>query len=335
MPIITGACLINLESVLGRWFIIQNILNNISSVPLSGFGWNSFNLYYSEWQSSYFKNNHSEIIYTKLADCPLFAFNEMLNFYIEIGISAIGIFLFFWAFILRILMLRVSEKTRHFAISCLTILIFSLISYPFHSTWIIVLFTILNLLITTSLIKLRFKVLITNLIIACIITLTGINYIQYLDIKSNWTEAQMIPYSELEAKKEALKGLITNLYNNPYFLNDYIKFLLDVGEINKAQKILVRYEKYFIRYDYLMSLAQSFFMQKDLEKARYFYNSAHYLIPNRFIPLVFLMRIAVQQKDNLMARKYAIRILTMNEKIPSNITRVIKDEAQKWINLNL
>jgi hypothetical protein len=331
VPVISAACLINWQSIMGRWFIMLNIVNNAGSVPFTGFGWRSFNLHYSQWQSAYFISHPAPNIYSMVADCPLFAFNEILHFYVEIGIVAPVVFLFFWIANLRLLLTKVPDKIRHYAIACLVILIFSLVSYPFHSIWIVLVFAILNLLIAGFL--KRLPVLTFIIIIGVIISCTAFYYKRYLGTKSNWVEAQMIPFSEKTEKRTAYEALLPDLYSNPYFLKGYVDYLLDGGKIVDAQKILIGYEKYFIRYDYLMSLGQSFLMQNEMEKAGHYYSAAHYLIPNRFVPLAFLMRIAIQKKDNLKARDYANQIVTMHEKIPSGITGAIKAEARQLINL--
>ena len=333
VPSFIAACLINWHSILGRWFIVQNILDNIETIPLTGFGWRSFNLHYSEWQSAYFNSQPGSHIYVMLADCPLFAFNEVLNFYVEFGIFSPILFLFLWVFIFSLLLRKESDKIRHYAITCLVILIFSIVSYPFHSVWIILVFTFFILLIIVSLIKSRLLFLAVYTIIFGIVICVGVQYYRYSETNGKWVAAQMIPISEKNDKRVAYQELIQDLYGNPYFLKDYVNYLLNDEQIKDAQYILFRFEKYFIRYDFLISLGQSFLMQDDMRMASRFYSAAHSIIPNRFIPLAFLMRIAIQEKDIFKARNYANQILLMKEKVPSNITASIKAEAREWLSL--
>lgn len=214
---------------------------------------------------------------------------------------------------------------RHYSISCLVILVFSLVSYPFHSVWIVTVFAVLNMLIAISLYK-RIA-LIFILIIGAVITGTIFFYQQYTGNKNDWIQAQMIPLSEKVAKRNAYNAVLPNLYHNPYFLKTYIDYLLAEDQAVQAQFILTHYQKYFIQYDYLMSFGQSFLMQNNIDRAMYCYSEAHYLIPNRFVPLAFLMRISVKEKDAIQAKYFALQIIKMNEKIPSNITATIKAEA--------
>lgn len=78
---------------------MSNVLRHVGNIPLTGFGWNSFNLQYSQWQSEYFKSHPDPGIYSVLADCPLFAYNEMLHYYVELGIVSPLFFSFFGLFI--------------------------------------------------------------------------------------------------------------------------------------------------------------------------------------------------------------------------------------------
>jgi hypothetical protein len=333
VPSFITACLINWHSILGRWFIMQNILDNIGTIPLTGFGWHSFNLHYSEWQSAYFNSQPGSDMYVMLADCPLFAFNEVLNFYVEFGIFSPILFLFLWVFIFSFLVRKESDRIRHYAITCLVILIFSLVSYPFHSLWVIFVFIVFILLIIVSLVRSRIFVFTLNVIISGIVICVSFNYYRYLDTNRKWVAAQMIPISEKSDKRAAYQELIQDLYDNPYFLKNYVNYLLADEQIKDAQGILFRFEKYFIRYDFLISLGQSFLMQNDMKKASQCYSEAHNTIPNRFIPIAFLMRIAIQEKDIFKATNYANQILLMKEKVPSNITASIKAEARDWISL--
>jgi hypothetical protein len=308
-----------------------NILKNVGLVPYNGFGWLSFNLHYSQWQSSYFKTHQSQNIYSVVADCPLFAFNEIMHFYVEFGILAPVVFLFFWIANIRLLLAKISDKKKHYALGSVIILIFSLVSYPFHSIWVFLIFTTLQLLIYSSRYKLpAFSFFI---IIGMGSAVSGFYYNRYIESKANWVEAQMIPFSQKKEKRNAYEALVSDLYTNPYFMKGYVDYLLDEGLIIDAKKILFRYEKYFIRYDFLMSFGKLFLMENNMEKASFYYAEAHYLIPNRFTPLVFLMRIASDEKDEQKARNYAIQIVNLDEKIPSSTTASIKAEARELIKL--
>jgi O-antigen ligase len=97
------AAYINIDSLIGRVFIWANIFSNADTVPLLGFGADTFKFQYAKWQSEYFSQHESWSKNHFVADAPSFAFNEFLHFYVEYGILAIIVFSLLIYFNIRII----------------------------------------------------------------------------------------------------------------------------------------------------------------------------------------------------------------------------------------
>lgn len=130
----------------------------------------------------------------------------------------------------------------HFSASNLVILIFSLISYPLHSVWIVLIF-IINHLIILGLFFHKYKWGIIILIFS-VITFLGKKYYGFLLSKSAWQEAQIIPFSETSKKSKTYQEAYKFLNTNQYFLNDYCGYLLNINKPDSAINISNRNYKF-------------------------------------------------------------------------------------------
>ena len=65
------------------------------------------------------------------------------------------------------------------------------------------------------------------------------------------------------------------------------------------------------------------------QEAENMYCKAYYRIPHRMYPLFLLMNLYEKEKDTARMQEMANQIIEMEEKIPSSLTRYIKNEAIK------
>ena len=82
------------DSADGRLFIWQIAWTIFLDYPLTGVGFNQFPSYYNIYQANYFKT-HDDPAHAWLAADVFFAFNEILQSMVELGVIAIGL----WAFV--------------------------------------------------------------------------------------------------------------------------------------------------------------------------------------------------------------------------------------------
>ncbi len=316
--------LVKYNSFLGRVFIWKIIFLNSNKVGLTGLGYGSFKTQYADWQSAYFASNPQWSKFHHLADAPSFAFNEIIHYYIEFGIIAIVIFIFF-LIINRRLFASQKKAVHYFACSNLVILLFSIISYPFHSIWIITLFVINHLLI---LFILYYEIRIPILLLAISIMMFTINmFFKYNSAVSTWHYAQTIPISSFSDKNQCYQTSYNTLYDNQYFLNDYCNFFLSNNMFDSAIFIANHNKNNMNQYERELVLGNAYFEKNEPLQSIIHFEKAHSIIPNRFIPLNCLMQLALSMKDINLAKKYARQIIMMPVKLNSYIVSNSKQQA--------
>jgi len=313
-----------LNSTVGRYFIYKTILSNISTVPFLGFGFNSFKLVYSQWQSNLFINNVVWDKFHLLADAPSYAFNELLHFYIEFGVISVLMYAFFTFLNCRILF-KSHVNSKIFAISSLSILFYSLFSYPFHSFWILLLFLNNHLIILgISLQRSKFTIFLS----LCFF-IFGIYYFYrpYLVGKEVWKFASVIPISEKKEKLKAYNEAFLNLSKDQYFLFDYANYLNSINFNNQTIDLIKKQELYFNQYQKFILLSEIYYKNNNLKLCSEALINANYLIPNRYIPLAGLLKLSEINNDTLLISYYSNKILAMPVKVPSVIVSEIKNKA--------
>lgn len=316
---------LNIDSVIGRFFIWKIIITNLESVPLFGFGNDSFKFIYANWQSNYFEINHLWSKYHVVADSPSYAYNEILNCYIENGILAI---LFFGLiFLINILFLtkRIISFYRHILMSNIVILFFALFSFPLHNVLVLTIFVCNHIM----LIPILFKPLREFCIFLCIILIASVIFHFYLNIKnkSDWTFAQSIPAQYKVDKINKYENCYISLSKNQYYLSDFCHYLISESLIDRALEVLLFSNNYFNQYDKYLLLGDCYLKKNDFVSAKLNYRKANLIIPNRLIPLGNLMTLSLLEKDTLSAKYFSNQIISQPIKIESLLGNKIKKDA--------
>jgi len=125
------------SSVEARMLIWRVSADMIADKPLFGFGAYGFNMHYMLYQAEYFKN-HPDSIFTLVADNATYPYNELIHITIEQGIIGLSLFL--------MLLYSIVTHTPDFrkVAPLMTLLIFSLFSYPSYKHSLAMLFPILT-----------------------------------------------------------------------------------------------------------------------------------------------------------------------------------------------
>jgi len=320
---------INTNSVIGRLFIWKNILNNFGRVPWNGLGYNTFKFYYAEWQANYFIRNEAWSKYHFVADAPSFAFNELLHSYVEYGIASVIVSLLFIYFNIRIMIREKIPILQTLSLSNLCIFSFALVSYPLHSIWILFLLFINHILMFT----IRYKRTVYGFVLfAILFSFILIDYYKFTQAKEIWLYAKSLPINANQEKEELYGLAYTALHRNQYFLYEYSLFLLNEQKSNEVLLVGSNNRIYFNQYEYSLLMGNAYLQNNNVDSAKTYLLNAHYIIPNRLIPLHQLLNIAKASQDTFQIRKYAEMIIATPIKIASPVTTKIKREAQVILN---
>lgn len=312
------------ESFQGRFFIWKIILSNIISVPLFGFGLNTFKQNYSIWQIEYFRSNKEWSTYHYLADSPFSGYNELLTYYIEVGI--IGPVIILILFFVNIFFLNKYkfQFPSVASVSFINIFFFSLFYYSLHSLLIISVVIINHLIIFYFLFRKKFILII--LFSGIIFFLHYIN--QNIEAKKNWKYAQSIPIHYIDDKMKYYLLSYSELGNNEFYLTDYCQFLVSSGLYDEALNLLHKKRKYFNQYQWYLFLGDITFFKENFNKSIQYYKNANMLIPNRIIPLDQLLNIALHLGDIQGVLYYSELIVKQPIKVESERTKFIQKKAK-------
>ena len=316
---------INIDSVLGRIFIWKICLNNIKINSLFGLGFDSFKSNYAEWQSNYFKMNPCWSKFHFIADAPSFAYNELLNYFIEFGVFSVIIFLGIIYINLNILNKTINIFYRNVVISNLIILLFCFFSFPLHNLFICTIFICNHLILFLTLFKKYNK----TCIILCLLisSISSFLFVKYQNAKKEWFYAQLIPKQFKADKFNCYKNVNYLLYKNRYFLSDYCRFLISERYFKKAKILLSLKGKYFNQYEKYMLLGEINMIEKDFKLSKINYQYANNIVPIKLMPLYNLMNISILEKDNSGIKFFSKKIIDQPLKFESVLSNEIKNKA--------
>src|SRR6185436_471795 len=101
------------------------------------------------------------------------------------------------------------------------------------------------------------------------------------------------------------------------FVRQYIIFLVSTKSFDRAQIVLQEWKERLDQYEYNLFSGEILMSQRKYREAISYYEQAHFIIPNRFIPCYSLMKIYSEIGDPDETNRWASLIITMPVKIPS------------------
>ena len=321
----------------GRSIIYLISLHCIGNAPIFGSGIGSFCHQYAEEMASFY-HQHPSFNYQS-ADVIESAYNSLLQIGVEQGLIGIG-----FAIILVILLfMRLSKKGETLKMGLLSLLIFSMFSYPFDQLPYQIIFILIAAYAATERREIIFskwwkslyqKVLLPVAALGCILifssfVLKGIKVREKAE--SDYKMMAGITHSAFIDDYYELFPLMTS---NKHFLYDFAKMLSVDGRYNDSNAVL--------RMGTLVSNDPMFYviqgnnysemrLPKDAEIA---YKKAFSIMPNRLYPLYQLMLLYEKEKNHEQTRKIARRVADFKVKDTSPATKEMKRKAIDVINQN-
>lgn len=321
------------NSSLGRIFIliISFKMIKIDNI-LWGNGSGFFKNQYMTFQSEYFKNIENER-YAQAADNIFHPMNEFLLFIIEHGI----IFFIFLIILLILYLKKVNTKTPEF-LSLISILVFSLFSYPFRYPIIILIvaYDLASLSLKRS-INIKYpsaiKLILVPFFSFWIIHICYDSYNNYI-----WNEVnKKSKLGQFKKVQETYSILYNYMDNNPYFLFNYSSTLFNQKDYKASLSYAIKTNNILNNYDTQLLLADNYKILKRYNESLYHYTESSYMCPNRFIPLYGIYNIYKEIKDYKKMDSIGNIILTKEIKIKSptidNIIDVVKKEKEVYNNI--
>ena len=332
-----GICLVTFfiksGSTSGRWFIIKRTIEILRDNP-NGIGFGNFKVVYGLHQAHYFKSHFINDTIALGADNTEFALNEYLQVAIEGGIFQGAVFLLFTILLLfvgfKVYKLKQQKILLAFMTGFTALSFANLWFYMLHNYWVltfyiicvlgIYLFFIFNkrtatsfsfcaglILISITLFK-NYKSNFLKKKLETASTLSSVGYKSYADsvFKSVNDDSLNVDYQLIMAN-HCLR------YNNPE------QAILEMEKVNKQ---ITNDGNYLLTGDAYLALG-------DTLNAIKYYLTAIYSVPKRFSSRKKLANVYQQTNDRVKEIYWLQSIINLPEKVPSKITKQIKEEAQQ------
>lgn len=289
------------------------------------------------YQANFFQS-HPDSQYLMLADNITHPFNEYLLCLVNYGIIGILILGGFFIIIMKAYRKNQSRESQTALLCLANIAIFACFSYPlsYFVVWLLGILSLYILFSNADYLKnfsLIFKyythkgLLILSLII-CIVT--GNN--MYQQIKWNTISKKALTESPeliLAQYQQLLES--TSLKEDARFLYNYAAELYYAKHYWESIKIANLCKKYWIDYDLVILLADSYMRIGDFKASEKYWKQASYMCPVRFIPLYELFQLYKTIGKIEDAKNIAKIIINKPVKIPSNKINFIQAEIRAFL----
>ena len=326
------------QSAFGRLFIWKVSKTMAMETPLFGKGFGSFEANYSKVQANYFLNNKGTSNEIQVADYVTCAYNDFLEMFIESGIIGLFLFVSILYFALR---KKYNSKTSKYHLSAksslISLLAFSMVSYPFQLMPNILLLVIcLFIIFNTGQYKLisissKYNKLLVSF---WIVAISGLIYLgsRYMlgTYYFNKGYAKVLK-QDFDSGIFNYKKAYTYLGNNGKFLFYYGSLYYLNKEYSKSIFFLQKAVDLRSDPNAFITLGNSFKALKRYNKAESAYQIAANIIPSRLYPKYLLANLYVKMQQLNKATDMAKTILNSKEKVITTAGSEIKTEMKLLI----
>ena len=313
----------------GRWLIWHASLTAWWHNPLTGVGIGGFHKACADGMSAMYVSCANSALFT-YGNVAEYAFCDILKVIVEQGI--VGMLLCVASLSLMLRQTYLWNTSLFYGI--MSLLIFSLFSYPFELYPYRILLVLIASLASASPLFVQGCRKLYAMIFVCFLSVSSI-------FVGKETQARFHADKEIRLFSNMQKtSLIYDYYNNlplemdnPRFLFDFAKTLRKARRYNESNAML--------RLGALVSNDPMFFVlqgnnYKDMQcyiYAEKAYKNAFSIMPNRMYPLYLLMHLHSETGNNKQAQRYASMIVAFREKVSSAATRQMRQEAQSFLTI--
>lgn len=330
-----GIFVLKKASSLGRLLIWKVSYTMFETNPVFGRGFTFVKSNYNKFQEEYFssaKRSSTEIL---IADNTYSSFNEFFEILIEEGL--LGFLLF--AMLIFYVFDRTSSnwKTKSVLCSILSILIFSLTSYPFR---ILAIYSLLyfyiayissvspnifikEIRINSIALKRSFLVIVISLIPYYIFKTVAEKKI--CDVTNN---INIVQPAQLSKAMEDYAFILKNDRNYQLCRSIY---LYRSGEYKRSAELIENLKTTLNSSDLFILLGNNYKALNDFKRAEEAYIHSSNMVPNRFLPKYLLAKLYIQTGALKKAVNLAKQVLMMPEKVASIEVQRMKSDMLQFI----
>ncbi len=328
------------DSANGRLFIWNISTKIIKDKPLFGHGISLFSPIHNQYQAEYFRVNPDDTKNGYIAECVNSAFNEFIQFSVEIGL--VGLMFFLVILIISIEAFYKSKNKPNSKMSItiiIVIMVCSLFSYPLHSIPTLFLFFMALLLMSSVIPSYKINFASTQTAGKIFSTIGFIIMIMWLSVsisrfnaEKEWKKAFIMARKGLNNEaKLAYSNLFDKLQYNQYFLFNYGAELTIMGKHKESITILNKAKDKVFDTELNIYLGVDYTETGELDKALSCFKKASEMMPIKYIPKYQMVIINEKLGNTTEAIRLANIIIDMPIKVPSELVNQIKKEMQIFL----
>lgn len=308
-----------------------------------GYGFDTFKSVYMEGQYDYFKTNRN-IQEVNLADNTYYAFNEILQQFIENGIIGIIFLLTVIYLVVLGLVLNRTDILKYLCIAILTVFgCACMFSYPLQilpiKLIVVFIFSFPSLQYGSKMaikINSKYKNSVFSKLLACMVCggvalLFGMLALKTSFSNKNWNTANDL-YQDEQYEEACYNYHLAypDLSSDGEFLLNFGKALHLAGDDHQALLMLEQARKFLNNQLVEITIGDVYYKLKNIEAAKKSYIRAAHMVPNRFLPHYLLANIYFNEGDYDKFKDEAEIILRKKIKIQSlAITEMRKEMREK------
>ena len=324
------------DSVSGRLQVWKIASQMIVSHPFNGKGLDSFRSSYPHYQIEYFRYKKQDKESQRLSCEVSFAFNEVIQLTIEMGLIGIVLIIFITYDTLQSGLARIKREVfcRCYISSLIAFLLFALFSYSFSMLELLLYYFVLLAGVNAcrtddsgiKAVPLIFQFVFAFNFLSCYYI--GGQVKNNLNSYYTWKiGGDLYSMGNRQGSYMLLNRIFPLLNHNDKFLSFYFRNLFDLKKYSDV--IHVSSYRKMLKYDDQLVLGDSYKECHLVAMAEKSYWDAYYLLPHKFTPLYRLMKLYYETNKYKNGRLCAEMILKKEVKLKSDEIFLMKNEALK------
>ena len=340
LVLLVGIYWLKKDSANGRMLTWNVGYQMVLDAPIFGHGFNRLQALFLNYQQAYFGSGLGTEAEGVLAGNIHWAFNEVLQLVVELGIIGFVLFVFwcislFFPFKEK----RQNKLSRAVMASFISLVVFGMFSYPSYSSPLVVLFVFFAAILSS-----RGKALLSPIFAKaftvglCLVFLVlSVFYMRTLPAKYNaywyWDEAnKLYNIEEYTLAAESFEEAYPVLQQNGKYLLNYGKCLYFTEKYDSALILLKQAEQHWSDDVLYNTLGDTHKALKHYSKAESYYQKASNTVPHKFFPRYQLANLYLEWGDTVKAQIIANEIMHKPIKIPSTAIDEMKTDMRKILN---
>lgn len=322
------------DSANGRLLMWRVSMEMIKEHPVLGWGHNGFTAHYMEYQARYLTEN-PDSPFILLADNVNNPFNEYLLVLVNYGLAGLSLLLVLLVLLFKSLK-SLSEAYKPLMIGMTVgIMTWSFFSYPFSVPFVWVISLLILLVASIPFMRDHYA---TTTLPLLLLSVTGLLIAIHSFVPEyEWDKiSQRSMLGETEKVLPDYERLYDRMCKNWRFLYNYGAELHHSKHYDRSLSILEECQTMLNDYDVQMLIGDCFQNIGDTIKAIENYNYAGMMVPSKFLPQYYIMKLYIDKGDTLNAIITANTILAKEIKVErSKAVQKIIREAQETVKMDV